>query len=71
MEDDDLEITFDPYDLLQEHDLLIQRLIKSHNNQDKFIRDLAKQHQEISEFLIKTNQRLTLLEDKINDRARR
>lgn len=71
MEDDDLGISIDPYDLLQEHDLNIHRLIKANNNLDKFVRDLAKQHQEISEFLVQTNHRITLLEDELNERKRR
>ena len=38
---DDLEFSVDPYDLLQEHDLLLQRLIKAHNETAAHVEQMA------------------------------
>lgn len=54
MEDDnEFEFSIDPYDLLQEHDLMIQRLIKAHNESEKRIVQLSQNQTKLNELLIK------------------
>ena len=52
-DDSSFEISIDPYDLLQEHDLLIQRLIKAHNETEKRITQLAQNQTSLNELLMK------------------
>ena len=52
----------DPYDLLQEHDLNIQRLIKANNAQQQTINSLVKQQEHFIEVLQEQQQRIQLLE---------
>lgn len=52
MNDDDLEFSIDPYDLLQEHDLLIQRLIKANNAMQHMLEQLAQQNEDLSHQLL-------------------
>jgi hypothetical protein len=60
MDDDDDEISFsvDPYDVLQEHDLNINRIFVAHNN-------LANAFEKATEALVKMNQRIDQLEQQI------
>lgn len=46
--DDDLEFSVDPYDLLQEHDLMIQRLIKANNTMGAMLEELTRQHADLT-----------------------
>lgn len=63
MDDDDLiPDSFDPYDMLQEHNLLIQRLIKAHNAYDRVVNELAKQNVELTQQLVQACDRLDALE---------
>jgi hypothetical protein len=55
MDDDEIEFSIDPYDVLQEHDLNINRLITAHNN-------LAKAFEKMTEALIHTNTRIDQIE---------
>lgn len=68
MNEDDIEYSFDPYDMLQEHNLLINRLIKAHNAYDKVVNELARQNVELTNYLVETNRRLELLENNSRDR---
>lgn len=73
MDDDDFMPNYDPYDQLQEHNLIINRLIQAHNKQEKLLNQLAQNNAQMSEFLVKTNQRLDraeqLLEQLLNNYA--
>lgn len=62
MDDDDFMPEYDPYDTLQEHNLLINRLIKAHNKQEKLLAQLAQNNAQMSDFLVHTNKRLDKLE---------
>lgn len=62
MANDDMMSDFDPYDMLQEHNLLINRLINAHNKGDKLITEMAKQQEQLTHCLIETNKRLERLE---------
>lgn len=48
MVEDDLEFSVDPYDLLQEHDLMIQRLIKANNTMGAMLEELTRQHADLT-----------------------
>jgi mevalonate kinase len=62
MDDDDLEFTVDPYDLLQEHDLNINRLIKAHNQSHKLLEEMAMQHEQLSQLLSQQANRISKIE---------
>ena len=67
MEDDEMFNTgFDPYEILQEHDVMINRLVKAHNAGDTLIRELTISNQKLSELLVHTNQRTEKLEEELN-----
>jgi len=61
-EDDHLEFSVDPYDMLQEHELLIQRLIKAHNEMAKHFEDLVQQHQSVTHLLTEHKAHINKLE---------
>jgi ribosomal protein S15P/S13E len=61
-EDDHLEFSVDPYDMLQEHDLLIQRLIKAHNEMARHFEDLVQQHQSMTGLLTEHKAHINKLE---------
>ena len=42
-----MQFQFDPFDMLQEHDLNIQRLIKAHNTSQTTIAELLKHQAEL------------------------
>ena len=60
--DDDMMGDFDPYDLIQEHNLLINRTIKVINKQERLISLLSKQNEQLSELMLQQNQRIDKLE---------
>ena len=53
MDDDEFEVSIDPYDLLQEHDLMIQRLVRAHNESEKRITQLSQNLTSLNELLLK------------------
>lgn len=61
-DDDNFMGDFDPFDLLQEHNLLINRIIKAHNSGEKVVSALVKQNQELTNALVHTNTRIDNLE---------
>ena len=62
MEDDDLEFSIDPFDLLAEHDLNINRLIKANNQSHKLLEQMAQQHEQMSVLLSQQANRIAKLE---------
>lgn len=52
----------DPYDLLQEHDLNIQRLIKANNLQQQQIDNLLKQQEHLIQVINETYGKVQILE---------
>jgi hypothetical protein len=62
MDDDELEFSVDPYDLLAEHDLHINRLIKAHNQSQKLLEELARQHEQLSALLATQANRISKIE---------
>lgn len=49
---------FDPYDVLQEHEITINQIIKSHNNLAKLAEDLADQNNQLNERTIDLEEEL-------------
>lgn len=75
MDDDEL-FSVDPFDLLQEHDLEIHRIKKRLLRIEKYLQEISENQAALSEFLVKTNQRMDNLENEIvnttaNNRPRR
>lgn len=66
MDNDDLFPDFDPYDMLQEHNLLINRLIKTNQKQEQLIGSLLEANQYATENIVSVNKKLFNLEKKIN-----
>ena len=60
--DDGLEFSADPYDMLQEHDLNIQRLIKANNNFGQWVEQMAKHQEQMAANLANMEARLKKLE---------
>ena len=60
--DDDIEFSIDPYDLLQEHDLQIHRLIKAHNQTSKMFEQMAQQHEHMAKALSDQQHRIQRIE---------
>lgn len=61
-----LEGVIDPFDLLQEHDLMINRLVKAVQSQEKVISNLVRQNQTMSQWIEVTTQKLVDLEKRLN-----
>lgn len=57
--DDWINSQYDPYDLLQEHEVMISRLVKAHNAMDTVVTELTRNQ-------IKFNSRIEQLEDELN-----
>ena len=55
---DRLQFSIDPYDILQEHDLLIQRLIKANNHMNENMQELVAQHAELTVQFVELVERL-------------
>lgn len=62
-EDEDFMSGFDPFDLLQEHNLLINRLVKAHTGIDKIISALITQNQVLINELERNSQRINAMEN--------
>ena len=60
--DDDLDFSIDPYDLLQEHDLLINRLVKAHNTSHEMLETMAQQHEQMAAYVSAQQTRIQKLE---------
>lgn len=65
MNDNDIVGDFDAFDLLQEHDLLIRRLVKANVSTHEFVKALYDQNQQLTNALINTNKRLDALEHQL------
>ncbi len=65
-DDEDFMSDFDPFDLLQEHNLMINRLVKAHQGADKLTQALLKQNQTLIDHLTHTNKRIDSLEQIIH-----
>lgn len=52
----------DPFDLLQEHDLHINRLIKAHNQTHQLFEQMAQQHEHMAAALNTQQNRMQKLE---------
>ena len=70
MRNDGLEFTADPYDMLQEHDLHIQRLIKAHNEVSAWVEQMAKHQEMATQQLSTIEKRLRALEKLVETIAR-
>lgn len=57
-----MEEWIDPFDLLEQHEVMINRLVAAHNEQQKLLEHLAKQQQILSDFVVKTNERLNRID---------
>lgn len=64
-EDDGLEFSVDPYDMLQEHDLNIQRLIKANNNFGQWVEQMAKHQEQMAHQLNEQEKRLRVTEKRL------
>ena len=60
--DSELEFSVDPYDLLQEHDLQIQRLIKAHNQHSKWLQTSAAQAEQMASIIATQSQQIEELQ---------
>lgn len=54
---------FDPFDLLQEHNLLINRLVRAHKGNDKIIAALITQNQVLVDEVERNSQRINAMEN--------
>ena len=59
---DGLEFSADPYDMLQEHDLHIQRLIKANNQMGQWVEQMAQHQEQMAHQLQETEKRLRATE---------
>ena len=62
MSKDRLEFTADPFDMLQEHDLMIQRLIKAHNEAAQHVEQMAHNAEQMAASLNASANRVKKLE---------
>lgn len=58
----ELEFSTDPYDMLQEHDLMIQRLIKAHNEAAQHVEQMAHNAEQMAASLNASANRVKKLE---------
>jgi peptidoglycan hydrolase CwlO-like protein len=65
MDNNWFEGMIDPYDLLQHHNQQINDLIKAYQNQERTMLELLKQNSSLSDFLVKTNRRIDILETEV------
>lgn len=65
--DDDEMISVDPYDMLQEHNLLINRLITAHNKNEKVVAAMSQHSEALTKCLKDCETRLIRAERTIRE----
>ena len=60
--DDFMEEWIDPFELLMQHQQLINKLIKAHNNQEAVIADLLQHNRTLTNHLAQAIERINRLE---------
>lgn len=62
MSKEEIPISIDPFDMLQEHDLMIQRLIKAHNEAAQHVEQMAHNAEQMAASLNASANRVKKLE---------
>jgi len=64
--DDDnfMEEWIEPFDMLVQHDQMISKLVKAHNNQEAIIADLLQHNRTLTNHIATTMERINKLESK-------
>ena len=70
MDNEDLWPDIDPWDTLQEHNLLINRLIKAFNSQESLVTNLVKQNQTQGQMLELMDHKIHQLENTLERQQR-
>lgn len=65
MADDWFESDFDPFDILNENSVMINRLVKAHNGHDDLLNALAQNHSKMSDHILNQDKRIRQLERQI------
>jgi hypothetical protein len=61
-DDDFMQEWIDPFDMLNEHEVMIKKLVRAHNAQEQVIANLLQHNSRLTDELIRISKRLTDVE---------